>query len=71
MDTIFNEFDKVYEEYKDYILKEDWGNANDARNFMYGMARCMQLLYKKEMGKFLLQEVLKRCELAKGNLQIY
>lgn len=70
MNCIFEEFDKVYKEYREYVAKQEWGNANDARNYMLGMGRCMQLLYKKEMGQLLGQEILRRCELATGRIHL-
>lgn len=70
MNRIFEEFDKVYNEYIEFVDKEEWGNANDARNYMIGMGRCMQLLYKKEMGKSLCQEIIRRCELATGLISL-
>lgn len=65
---VFDEFDKTYEEYKEFIQNGDWGNANDTKNFLLGLVRSMQVSYSKEMGEFVYQKVVKRSEMILGEV---
>ena len=70
LNKTFKEFDEAYEQYRDYVRREDWRNANDSRSYMTGMVRCMQLLYTEAMGESVYQEVVKRCKLGIGDTPV-